>query len=173
MHCNRCGTTNNGITESKNCRLCKECAKKGEWKHTPEGLINRIYLLQKRSSVRRGHGEPEYTCKELIDWSLSRSNFDELYTRWFDAGRPTDLVPSIDRLDDSKGYSFDNIQLITWKENNDKQNRVNCRMIVNEDGLEFISIKQAASWAGVNPPNISKALRTGGRSGGKRWSYNG
>ena len=31
------------------------------------------------------------------------------------------LVPSIDRLDDFKGYSFSNIRLTTWKENREHQ----------------------------------------------------
>ncbi len=30
------------------------------------------------------------------------------------------LIPSLDRIDDSIGYTEDNIQLMTWQENRDK-----------------------------------------------------
>jgi hypothetical protein len=49
-----------------------------------------------------------------------KNNFYELYNNWIDSGYKKSDKPSVDRIDDYKGYSFDNIQLMTWKENNKK-----------------------------------------------------
>jgi len=39
---------------------------------------------------------------------------------WIENDCIKDLVPSVNRLDDYINYSLDNIELVTWKENNDK-----------------------------------------------------
>jgi len=51
-------------------------------------------------------------------------NFEELYNNWVKHGYDKWYKPSVDRLNDDKGYSFSNIQLVTWKENSDKQHKV-------------------------------------------------
>ena len=87
------------------------------YSRTIKGLIVRIYLSQKGSSKERGHNPPTYSKEELHVWMTSQSNFKELYDNWIVSGHETDLRPSVDRLINSKGYSFDNIQLMTWREN--------------------------------------------------------
>ena len=44
-------------------------------------------------------------------------------SKWKSSGYNRWTKPSVDRLDDNLGYSFDNIQLMTWKENNEKQHQ--------------------------------------------------
>ena len=84
-------------------------------------LVRQTYRGQKRRSKLRGHSPPKYTFDELYKWIISQSNFKELYNNWIKSSYQKDLIPSVDRLDDDKGYSFDNIQLITWKENRQKE----------------------------------------------------
>ena len=95
------------------------------YKRTIDGLISRIYYSQKGSSKRREHNPPTYSKEQLHVWMTSQVNFNNLYINWVASGYKKDLVPSVDRLDDYKGYSFDNIQLMTWRENLDKYNNRN------------------------------------------------
>lgn len=80
-------------------------------------LTSRIYFHQKNAQIMRGHEKIPYTHSELRDWLFSNELFDSLYESWEESNYDKDLVPSCDRLDNSKGYSFDNMELITWKEN--------------------------------------------------------
>lgn len=84
------------------------------------GIIKRIYLDQIQSSKRRNHQPPLYTNEELKKWMFDQPNFEDLYNNWVDSGYEKMLKPSVDRLDDYKGYNFDNIQLMTWEENEKK-----------------------------------------------------
>jgi len=105
---------------------CKECTKKdvknnkNNYDKTEKGVVRVLYKAQKSSSKKRGHKAPTYTKQELKDW-LYKNNFKNLYNIWVDSGYKKNLKPSCDRLNDFKGYSLDNIQLVTWKENKDKQ----------------------------------------------------
>lgn len=101
--------------------LCKECNKKRvqEWKKTKKGVISTIFYNQKRVSKRRGHGILGYTRDEFKVWLLNNVTFNKLFEKWKVTGDKSDK-PSIDRLDDYKGYTFDNIRVVTWGVNQDK-----------------------------------------------------
>lgn len=101
---------------------CSACAKESNVKRgrTKEGVIKTIFHSQKQSSVRRGHSKQQYSYEELKEWIL-KNGFEDIYTQWTQSEFKKDFKPSIDRLDDSKGYSFSNIRLTTWKENREKQ----------------------------------------------------
>ncbi len=85
--------------------------------YSKEGLINAIYRRQQVYSKKRGHPRPTYTKEELHKWFSKQSNFDELHKAWIESGCKIYLIPSVDRLDNSRGYSFDNIRLVTFAEN--------------------------------------------------------
>ena len=84
-------------------------------------MISQIYLIQKNKSVKRGHKPPEYTKEQLIEWFYKQDNFQCLYNNWVNSGYKTDIKPSVDRIRNNDGYSFDNIRLVTWHENNHKE----------------------------------------------------
>lgn len=111
---------------SKTCSYswCKKCDNKrtSAYRKTKQGVVSTIYGDQKSNSLIRGHKPPTYTKDELNSWLLNDWLFDLLYTNWCNCGYLKDMKPSVDRLDDSKGYSFDNIQIMTWKENQLKCN---------------------------------------------------
>jgi hypothetical protein len=102
------------------CKLCdNERAKL--YRRTLSGHLHKMYNNQKLSSIKRGHQPPAYTFEELKDWFISQPNWEDLWLKWESSNYNTQLAPSIDRLDDSKGYSFDNIRLVTWYENYKKE----------------------------------------------------
>jgi hypothetical protein len=76
-----------------------------------------MYYNQKKNAKARNYALPNYSMVELREWVYSQPNFNELYDNWVKSGFDKNLSPSCDRLDDYKPYSFDNLQIVTWKQN--------------------------------------------------------
>ena len=104
---------------------CKKCTKSdvknngADYDSTEKGVIRVLYKTQKRNNKIRGFGSLTYSKDEFRDW-LYDNNFKTLYDLWVKLGKPKNRKPSPDRLDDLKGYSFDNMLLTTWGENHKK-----------------------------------------------------
>jgi len=130
--CTKCSTEKSIIEfgKSKNCiggraTQCKECDIQRVQKRqkTKDGLVLRIYNTQKFNSKRRGHRPPEYNAKELKEWLYSQKTFHRLYSEWKSSGYKKSLIPSVDRKINDVHYCFGNMQLTTWYENDNKENR--------------------------------------------------
>ena len=132
----------------------------------------RMYWDQCANSKVRGHNPPEYTKEELISWVTSQSHFEELYITWRDSGYLSNLRPSCDRLDNSKGYSFDNIELVTWEENMRRAKQdvrdgilgtfhtpVYQYTLEGQFVARYISQAEAERTTGANQQNISACCR--------------
>ena len=102
--------------------VCKECdyIRHVEYNRTKKWLIRKILNTQKQGNKAKNRNLPTYTISELITWCMSQPCFDKLYNNWVKSWYKKMLIPSIDRLDDYKWYSLDNIQLMTWQKNKDK-----------------------------------------------------
>jgi hypothetical protein len=148
---------------------CKNCVKR--FIRSKEGLIKAIYVSQKRRSNLRGYKAPTYTEQELLNWVLQQTQFHTLYNVWVNSGYLSDNKPSIDRINDYKGYCLSNIQLTTWKENNlkgkvDKVKGINNKNNIAIDMLDlennfierFYSISEAARRFNGVPSNIIGAI---------------
>ena len=103
--------------------ICKACDNKENalYRKSIEGIITQTYSHQKECSINRGHLPPTYTRAELKDWLLAQPHFIPLYNAWVESGYVKNLKPSVDRINDSIGYTFENIQLVTFGENTKKQ----------------------------------------------------
>jgi len=93
------------------------------YNRTRRGLISRFYNHQLERCRTRGHTAPTYSKDELGFWVNSQENFEDLFCSWENSGYLKSLKPSIDRLDDYKSYTLENIQLVTWEQNNKKKGR--------------------------------------------------
>jgi hypothetical protein len=148
------------------------------------GVIRVIYKTQKRHNKLRGHGDIAYTKKDLSCW-LYANGFKGVYDSWVKSGWVTGEKPSVDRLDDFKGYSLSNIKLSTWNNNREHQHRdiingigtsgARCKVVYKYDGLKrlvatYVSYSQAARDMGYSLEyQIKKDKKC---RGGYFWSYN-
>ena len=152
-------------------------------KRTRDGMVGTIYQSQKQSCKRRGHLPPSYTLDELRSWMYAQDEFESLYSNWVLSDYKKMMKPSIDRIDDYKSYSFDNIQLMTWKENDAKgsmdiKNGTNKkkfkRVLLVEHGIIFEAIKYAQEYVGCSPRegNIVKCCKGDRKTAyGYTWRY--
>lgn len=109
---------------------------------------------------------------ELEEWLTKQNNFDELYSNWANSDYNKNLTPSIDRIDNSKSYTIDNIELVTWQEN-DKRGSEYLKSKMNKHGYvsvyyesgEYIDSYTSISEASKihNCPNLPKVI-TGERN---------
>lgn len=99
---------------------CKECRNIRYNKADPRRVFAKIYNSQVANSVTRNHPAPDYTLDQLKDWVDSQPHAYNLWQNYVNSGYDNKLRPSVDRLDDSKPYRLNNIQLITWNENRQK-----------------------------------------------------
>jgi len=138
--CNKCKKhkglseyyTDNRAKDKRNgsCKICMKKERKGlstEYSRrivkTKEGLLKRIYHTQCRTSRKRKHPKPKYCKDDFINKSMYNLSFCLVFTEWEESGFDRWLIPSADRIDESLGYSFDNIKWVTWKENDNRQKR--------------------------------------------------
>ena len=144
-----------------------------------------IYDHQVESSIKRGHKKPEYTKDEFRIWLYSHEDFPKLYDKWVKYSYKKDLKPSVDRLDDYAGYSFNNIQLTTWRDNylkrasdmvSGKNNKKSKAVLqYNNNGVfikEYYSMMQAERETGISNSKISMVCKGKRNSAGNFiWQY--
>ncbi len=146
---------------------------------TKKGLLGVIYKTQRASSKRRKHNPPTYTLDEFRKALLAMELFHILFDNWVASNYKKCLRPSVDRIDANKPYTEDNIQLMTWQENNEK-GRIEWSRPVDQFTLdeEYItthsSIIEAERQTGVLSSGIVNTCKGNPRyshSGGFKWQY--
>ena len=162
-----------------------ELSRHTKYRRTKKGFIVVLYGNQKRNSKRRNHPLPAYTFNELYEWLVNKKLFHQLFSQWVCSGYDKWYMPSIDRIDDYKGYSFDNIKLVTWYDNYnracyDRKNGINnkgCKAVLkcDMDGnviKEYHSTQFAFRDTGISQGNLSAVCRgLRNHAGGFKWKY--
>ena len=166
------------------CRKC-EVKRYAQYDRSKHGLTVRIYNTQKRNSRTKGFPVPKYNRKELKEWLFSQPVFHDLYDNWVKSNYDTWSRPSCDRIDDYKGYSLDNIQLMTWRQNLNKSHRDRINGVNNKTNKsvkqyslygvflqKFHSLTEAHRVTGVHRGDIGTCCRGGLKTaGGFVWEY--
>lgn len=141
--------------------------------------ITKVYGRMKSSSKSRKNCGLHFTKDEFANWVYEQDSFKELFDNWVCSDFDKNKVPSIDRIDDYLGYSFDNIRLTTWDENNkngriSKKNKLQCSDMAkkkwskkvyminkenNEVLKEYYSAREAARDNNFDASAIAKVCR--------------
>ena len=166
---------------------CIECDRKAdlEDRHSKNGVARRTYFAHVRYSKQRNMEKPSYNRIELKEWLFDQPLFHELYDRWAELGYDSWMRPSVDRIDDYKPYTFDNIQLVTWRENNDRahkdrkngiNNKYNKAVLQYDLNGNFIKEYHSQAYASkvttIQQSNISSACRNKIKTaGGYIWKF--
>jgi len=165
--------------------VCKHCQnnRAKEYQKTKNGLVAKMYSNQVYRSKIKGYNSITYTMQELRSWIFEQETFNELFSVWVIKNYKKELIPSIDRINDYKGYSLDNIQLMTWGENNnkghsDRKNGINNKLsktiiAINIDTgkrTEFYSMAKGKKVTGASHiHDCCNGVRKS--SGGCKWEY--
>ena len=54
--------------------------------------------------------------EEFIVWALAHTSFQTLCDTYLASGKDGGLVPSVNRLDDTIGYEYSNMEFIAWED---------------------------------------------------------
>lgn len=144
--------------------ICKKCNKEYNDNNfkTKDYIINRIYAQQVYNSKKRNHNKPSYTKGQLKQWLIDQPLFHKLFVDWVESNYDRNLTPSVDRINNLLGYDLNNIQLMTWCENN-KKGRVGVGVAVVQYDLNNNFIKEyktqieASKCLNINQASISGA----------------
>lgn len=160
---------------------CKDCLKR--FVRSKHGVINQMYSSSISRTKKKGFTPVSFTKEELEKWVYSSKEFHALYDEWVLEVYPTALKPSLDRLDDYKGYSLDNIRIVTANTNvkryySDAINGINTKSAkpVEQYSLDgeyiktFHSLSAAARSVNGIPSNINQVINgTYAQAYGYKW----
>lgn len=147
-----------------------------KYQKSPKGVLNIIYRNQLLKQKRKGI-KVNYSYEEFKDRYLTDEKYLSIYNNWLNNDCLKELKPSFDRIDRNKGYYFENLQIMTWGENNSKGRKENYKK-VNQYDLSgnyiktFNSIVEASKEVNVYKSNISACCKGKYKtSAGYKWKY--
>lgn len=136
------------------------------YRRTKKGVIRNIFCHIKERCIKYNR-ELKFNSDMLLCWAMNQSIFHSIYNDWVKSEFIKETKPSIDRKNPLLGYSFDNIQVVTYKFNRDKGDKekeilwgipiIQCDLNGKEI-KRFSSIKQAVIYLNIKQPNISSVL---------------
>lgn len=150
------------------------------YRRTPKGVLTNIYQHIKERCSKYKY-ELGITLSDVHELYLYNQKFNLLYNAWVKNGFKFSDKPSIDRIDPYKGYTVENIQILSCSENRAKgvlevaikKHKPIIALDLKGNFIErFRSLKDAAILLNLNQGLISAVL-TGKRThtGGYKFVY--
>lgn len=163
---------------------CKECTKldsqlneknsstsKESYDKTQKGVIRVLYKSMIQRSKKRKQDKPNFTKNEFSLW-MYENNYFKLWEAWKKHNYNKSLKPSINRKNDFKSYTFENIELLTDKENRLQQNNdirtgtstsgKMCKPVLQyKNGIEIARYVSFSSAKRIMGYSMESSLRTG------------
>jgi len=126
-------------------------------------FLKKIYWNQVHNSRRYNRPDPSYSFEEFVEQFEKDEVFQAHFKKWLDTNSKWDR-PSFDRIDESKPYSMDNIQVMSWRENFERANGVLRSVKIMKGGeviKRFDCYNQAAKYLGVKRTSLREACMKG------------
>ena len=151
-----------------------------KYRRTAKGVLTNSYHKQIERCKQAGKELPSYSLEELHNRFLRNTDFLLIYYQWVGGGYKYYDKPSIDRIDNTKGYTMENIQMLTWQDNRHKGDIENSHITTEViqctmgGGIlaRFMSMKEAVKLTGCHQSLISACCRGKRKqTGGYRWQY--
>jgi hypothetical protein len=109
------------------------------YEKTPKGFAMRLYRNMesrvKGIQWQKKHLYENLTIlsrQEFYDWFLNNDTFKSLFAEYKAQGYPRKLAPSVDRIDSSRGYELDNMEVVTMSENSRRGTESKNRKKINQ-----------------------------------------
>lgn len=137
-----------------------------KYRRSKKGVLTNIFQHMKARSKKYGY-KLGITLEYLHDRFLTDIKFNSIYNRWKRNGYKYYDKPSIDRKDAFGGYTKDNIQVMTWRQNRTKGDvevamkkwkAINCFDLQGNQVAQFQSIKDAVEKLGLHQGLVSAVL---------------
>ncbi|ASV67594.1 NUMOD1 domain-containing DNA-binding protein [Cytobacillus kochii] len=134
-----------------------------KYRHTPKGVLTNLYGKMKERINKNGYGEMPFSLKEFHERYLYDFTFLQLFEGWRNAGYEKLNKPSVDRINPNFGYSFENIEFVTWEKNRKKSDKENSKVTTSINMydkntgkllMKFDSVKKAVEYTGLSQGNI-------------------
>lgn len=104
----------------KPCAMCRNNTAK-KISQTKNGVITGMYSRLKARNIQKWSVNTSFSKQEFTSWVYQQESFIELYENWVKSGYKRQDKPTVDRIDDFQPYIFENMQIISWLENHNKQ----------------------------------------------------
>jgi len=99
--------------------------------------------------------------QELIHLACNSVVYWKLYEEWVNSGYQHRNTPSVDRIDNTRGYHIDNIQFLTQAQNAVKGNGKPVAVWDGKEWLQFDTTRAAGRYLDVHPDVASVAVCRG------------
>ncbi len=128
------------------------------------GVIQKLFTTLKSNGSGKNLPPLTFTRLELINWVFGQEKYLPMYLSWEASDFDKWLRPSLDRLDTSLGYSFNNLELVTWRENHTREALRHCKPVTltnlrGEIVEKFLSKKEAAEVWDISHSSLGESIR--------------
>jgi hypothetical protein len=157
--------------------MCLPCYHKSWYEKNSKNLD---YIIKKKyhDMVQRTkqHNFPNIITREkFYEFANNSPELKKLYEAWVESGYERSLTPSVDRIDNSKGYISGNIQFLTQSENTKKGHvenpprSIKCKLVKGDEVLYFESQQEASRFLGLSKAMVCLNIKRGCRTTKSGW----